>query len=140
MKCHLCDEEAVDRCYQCGQLFCDKHGKVNCASCDNGIAEGDPRRDRVSARPMPQKGRGLAWWRPISADDYVPPACYQCGGLTRARCVGCGRQFCAKHAGRGGNCADCQTASTTGTLIGLGAIGLIALAFVGALFLSWLRG
>ena len=138
MKCHLCDQEAVDRCYQCGQLFCPEHGGVNCSACSSGIAEGDPRQDRVSARRLANAGRGYAWWRPVTAEEFVPPACYQCGGLTRSRCVGCGRRYCANHAGTGGRCAECHASSTTGMLIGLGVIGGLGLIFAIAVVWSWL--
>ena len=140
MKCHLCDQEAVERCYQCGNLFCEKHGTINCVSCDSGIAEGDPRRDRISAKPMKAAGRGLAWWRPISADEYVPPACHQCGGLTRNQCTTCGRQYCANHAGAQGRCSECQTSSNAGMLIGLGVIGLLVVIFLFSMVWNWLVG
>jgi hypothetical protein len=139
MKCHFCDQEAVERCYQCGLLFCDKHGNANCVACDGGIAEGDPRRDRVSVKPMSPETRGLAWWRPISADEYVPPACYQCGGLTRSKCTSCGRQFCANHgSASAGRCSECQRSSNAGMLIGLGVIVLFVFMFLFSLVWAWL--
>jgi hypothetical protein len=140
MKCHLCDHDAVDRCYQCGQLFCEDHGKVNCAACSSGIAEGDPRHDRISVKRMGAPGSGYAWWRPVAAEEYVPPACYQCGGLARTKCVGCGRRYCATHAGSGGRCAECQSSSTAGMLIGGLVIGGLFLIFAFALTWSWLFG
>ena len=140
MKCHLCDQTAIDRCYQCGQLFCEQHGTVNCSACTSGIVEGDPRQDRVSAKRMTAAGRGYAWWRPVAAEEYVPPACYQCGSLARSRCVACGRRYCAGHAGSGGRCAECQASSTTGMLVGFVVIGAVGLIFAAALFWSWLVG
>ena len=34
MACHICSQEAVGRCFNCGQLFCADHGSENCTRCD----------------------------------------------------------------------------------------------------------
>ena len=140
MKCHLCDHEAVDRCYQCGQLFCQEHGTVNCSACTTGIAEGNPRQDRISTIRMTAGGHGNAWWRPVAAEEYVPPSCHQCGGLARTQCVGCGRRYCAAHLGKAGRCAECQRSSTAGMVIGFVVIGALGLIFASALLWNWVRG
>jgi hypothetical protein len=137
MKCHLCDQAAVDRCYQCGQLFCEQHGKVSCSACTTGIAAGDPRQDRVSTKRMNAASRGFAWWRPVVAEAYVPPACHQCGSLARSQCVGCGRRYCPAHAGPGGRCAACHASNTTGTLFGFVVIVALGLIFAAALLWNW---
>ncbi len=109
MKCSLCEREAVDRCFACGQLFCEDHGKKNCVLCQNSIVEGDPSPRRVSASRQ-QSTDAAAWWRPQQAEEYAPPACHICRGLTRAKCTECGRYYCADHAGRNFQCRACVKA------------------------------
>jgi hypothetical protein len=136
MNCHVCQDEAVGRCYSCGELYCARHGDVNCFRCTAAIAEGDPRHDRVSARPV-RTGTRHGWWRPQQAEDYEPPACYECKGLSRRVCRHCGSIYCPEHAGPDGLCAACHRSSYFG-LIALAAIvvvmgGLIVLG----LLLGW---
>lgn len=116
MGCFLCGDEAVDRCFTCGQLFCPRHGQKNCVRCQSGIAEGDPRGDRVTANP-PQAPSPPGWWRPQPAEDYTPTACWICKGLTRAICVECRRPYCAEHAGKKFRCQECQPSSDIPTLV-----------------------
>jgi hypothetical protein len=123
MHCHLCEREAIDRCYTCGALFCEQHGKVNCIHCETGIVAGDARPDRISAARL-QNAVRPAWWRPKPAEDYTPPACQECGGLARYACRNCANRYCPEHAGKNGLCGQCQ-----GSLRG-GNIFLIILLFV----------
>ncbi len=133
MLCHLCQQEAVGRCYTCGQLFCAAHGSRNCTTCDTAIAPGDRRPDRISAAPTPplQEGvkgtasRGGAWWRPLPAEDFEPPACYQCKGLARRTCRNCGQLYCGEHAGQDGLCAACDRSSWVGLYLLAGLVLLI---------------
>ncbi len=75
MSCHICKAEAVTRCYSCGELVCETHGKSDvCPHCSGGFVAGDPRPDRVSSKPMPKQATD-GWWRPQQAEEYVPPAC-----------------------------------------------------------------
>ena len=37
-----------------------------------------------------------AWWRPRQAEEYSPPACYQCRGIARNVCINCGDRYCAR--------------------------------------------
>ncbi len=115
MHCHLCNQEAVDRCYTCGELFCADHGRVNCRSCETGIAAGDGREERVSARPLAKAGRP-GWWRPQPAEDFEPPACHQCKGLARRVCMDCQGLYCPDHAGKNGRCSLCEKNTRSGTL------------------------
>lgn len=125
MHCYRCDAEAVDRCYTCGALFCAAHGDVNCERCDTAVAAGDVRPDRIAARPMPANHQ-TGWWRPQRAEDFTPPACYQCHGLARRSCRNCGNYFCPEHAGNIGLCVHCDRSSIMGLYILFGI--LIALA------------
>jgi hypothetical protein len=124
MHCHVCQEEAVGRCYTCGELFCARHGDTNCFRCTTAIAQGDPRPDRVSAEPL-GSGRRVAWWRPQQAEDYEPPACYECKGLSRLVCRNCGSIYCPDHAGPNGLCAACNRSSY------FGMFALLAIVLVG---------
>lgn len=134
MNCHFCNREAVDRCFSCGELFCEEHGRVDCRRCETAIAPGDCRQDRVSARPLSPSARP-GWWRPQPAEDFDPPACYECKGLARVVCRNCGSYYCWEHAGKNGLCAECARSSRIGTLILLIIFGLIA----GMVVLSWLE-
>jgi len=66
MSCHLCGNEAIDRCYTCGRLFCADHGATSCVACQDAFQAGDPSFTRVSATP-PRSGWDAAWWRPQKA-------------------------------------------------------------------------
>lgn len=131
--CHFCQQEAVGRCYTCGQLFCAEHGSRNCTFCETAIAPGDRRADRISAVPLEKKGHRGAWWRPLPAEDFEPPACYECKGLARRTCRHCGRLYCGEHAGQQGLCAACERSSWVGLYILAGLALLI-------LILVWLGG
>jgi hypothetical protein len=124
-RCEFCQAEAVGRCYACGALFCDRHGEENCVRCDSSIAAGDPRPDRVSARPLGNGSRS-GWWRPQMAEDYNPPACYECKGLARTVCRHCGSLYCADHAGAAGLCAACSRSSNIGLVALIGIVVLMA--------------
>jgi hypothetical protein len=130
MACHICGQEAVSRCFQCGELFCAKHGDVNCTHCTDAIAAGDPRPDRISAARLRVLARP-GWWRPQPAEEYAPPACYQCKGIARRTCPNCQQLFCPDHAGSNGMCAECQSSSRLGVVI------LAAIAGVLAIVVAW---
>src|ERR1700677_1220538 len=105
MSCHICGDEAIDRCYTCGQLFCADHGKVDCVRCASAIAAGDTRADRVSAsRLRDDAARGKAWWRTREAEDFEPPSCHVCHGLARRVCTNCRQHYCGEHAGAADLC------------------------------------
>jgi hypothetical protein len=135
MNCHLCGQPAIDRCYTCGQLFCEAHGSRNCTACDHGVREGDPRPDRISTSPFSVQPAARTWWRPQEAEDYVPPACYVCKGLTRSTCRNCGRMFCAQHAGSAELCRECHVSGTVTFL----AFGFVVLLVVIATVWGYLR-
>lgn len=131
MNCHICQHEAVGRCYTCGELFCEVHGSVNCSRCETGIAPGDVRDDRVSRVRLTESTRP-GWWRPQEAEDYEPPACAQCGGLARYACVHCGDRYCRAHAGGKGLCSKCARGLRGGNIFLLMLIlGLVMLTFLG---------
>ena len=139
MKCHLCQAEAVTRCYNCGELVCEQHSKSDsCAGCSTAIASGDPRADRfsrISIKPISQDHHH-GWWRPRQAEEYVPPACYECKGLTRAVCRNCQSRYCRDHAGPNGLCQACGRSSWIGPVILGGMAMLMLLVFLW----SWLFG
>ena len=72
----------------------------------------------------------LAWWRPQPAEDFEPPACHVCTGLTRLICRNCERYFCKEHAGSHGLCAECAWSARLGTLILVILFGGIAALIV----------
>lgn len=125
--CHLCQQEAVGRCYTCGQLFCAQHGSRNCLTCETAIAPGDRRADRISAAPLERQGRRGAWWRPLPAEDFEPPACYQCHGLARHTCRHCRQLYCPEHAGQHGLCAGCDRSSWVGLYVLAGLVLFVVL-------------
>lgn len=128
MNCHICGQEAVERCFTCGELFCEQHGKVNCNHCETGYMPGDRRGDRISHVLLPTSARP-GWWRPQEAEDYEPPACYECKGLARLRCRNCGNLHCPEHAGKGGLCQNCTRSARAGAYI-LAAVIVFILAMV----------
>lgn len=137
MTCHLCGQPAVGRCYTCGRLFCEKHGKTDCSACAHGIQPGDPRQDRITTtRGGYSPPSADPWWRPKEADEYHPPACYYCQGLTRSTCRNCGRFYCADHAGRDGLCRECYRTSTVVLLVFL----LVLATVVGLVIWGLLQG
>src|ERR1051325_10871494 len=102
MTCHICQAEAVSRCYTCGELVCAEHAQgKTCARCTTAIVAGDPRGDRVSAEPIEKKAPP-GWGRPKKAEKSVPPVCSS--GRARARGVGENgpSRYCAEHAGPNG--------------------------------------
>src|SRR5437588_7013007 len=135
MHCHLCQREAVDRCYTCGELFCEEHGDVNCVRCATGIVAGDNRADRITKASLSKAARP-AWWRPQEAEDYTPPACHECQGLARYVCVNCSQRYCREHAGKDGLCLRCQRALRGGNVF----LALLILGLVGLVVLGLLRG
>jgi hypothetical protein len=129
MSCYICGQEAVERCYTCGKLFCAQHGQVNCTRCETAIAPGNAREDRVS-RSRLAPARSPAWWRPQQAEDFDPPACHACQGLARQRCSNCDRMYCAEHAGPNRLCSECGRSSLLGLvflLLGLAVMVAMAL-------------
>jgi hypothetical protein len=116
-RCHACREEAVGRCYNCGSLYCEKHGgQMNCLRCEVAVMAGDPRPDRISAVPLSTAPQH-AWWRPQLAEDFEPTSCYACPGLAHRRCRHCGSFYCSDHAGPKGLCAACRDSSRLGLIV-----------------------
>ena len=126
MSCHICGEEAVERCYTCGQLFCDQHGGRDCLRCQTGVMEGDPRPDRISASLVSRSAKP-GWWRSQQAEDFDPPACYACRGLARQTCRNCQSLYCPEHKGKNELCAACERSSRLGAYVFVGAVGSVAL-------------
>jgi hypothetical protein len=121
-RCHICQAEAIGRCYACGELFCESHGRINCSRCATAIAAGDARTDRITeslpAGGASQGGKPVrpGWWRPQPAEDYEPPACQECQGLARYQCINCGNRYCREHAGSSGLCALCERSRRGGNI------------------------
>lgn len=131
MNCHICGEEAVDRCYNCGELFCQLHGKINCIRCETGFMPGDRRADRISVVMLGKSARP-GWWRPQEAEEYDPPACYQCKGLARRICRNCRNVYCPEHAGKGGLSLACENSARLGAVIFMAvALSIVALIAIG---------
>src|SRR5262245_50043698 len=130
MACHICGEEAIDRCDNCGKLFCAAHGRADCIRCQTGIMPGDRRADRFSAVLLAATARPR-WWRPQPAEEFEPPACYECKGLARRRCKNCGSLMCALHAAKNGLCLECEKSARIGvfTLLAL-FVGLFVLIVI----------
>jgi hypothetical protein len=131
MKCHICGLEAVGRCYACGNLFCDKHGDVNCLRCETGIVEGDFRADRVTTGPREARAQ-RPWWRPQVGEDFDPPACHLCHALARRVCRNCQNLYCPEHAGAAELCSRCAHSS----LLGLFVLGGVLLLLLGLILLG----
>ncbi len=132
-RCCFCDKEPVTRCYTCGDLVCEEHGGATetCPNCNTGYAAGDPRHDRITSAPdtLPKNQAG-AWWRSKRAEDYKPPACYVCEGLSRARCRNCDSYYCTEHAGPSGLCKECGRSANLGLYIIAAMLSLMALFFL----------
>jgi hypothetical protein len=127
MHCHICQAEAVTRCYNCGELVCEEHGKNECCpGCVTGFAEGDPRGIHVSVEPI-SKSAQHAWWRPQEAEAFQPPACYECKGLSRAVCRNCRSHYCREHAGPTGLCKACGKSANLGLYLFFGTAALMVL-------------
>ena len=136
MSCHICQAEAVTRCYTCGELLCAEHGKgKTCAKCTSAFVEGDPRLDRISTQPLDKKANH-GWWRPQEAEEFVPPACYSCQGLARSVCRNCESRYCAEHAGPNGLCNACGKSAMLGVYVML----IVGVVVVAVLVLNWLFG
>jgi hypothetical protein len=130
MPCHICEAEAVTRCYNCGQLVCAEHSRNDtCPSCSTGFAAGDPRADRISVHPVP-KQENHGWWRPQEADEYKPPECYECKGLARGICRNCQASYCPEHAGANGLCKHCARSANMGLYIFAGMAVVMLLMFL----------
>ena len=135
MHCHLCQREAVDRCYTCGELFCEEHGNVNCVRCTTGIIAGDNRADRITSN----------FAREAFTAGVVAAA--RSRGLHAARLPRvpgasplCVRQlwpaYCREHAGKDGLCLSCQRALRGSNVF----LALLVLGMVGLVVLGLLRG
>ena len=124
MNCHICQAEAVARCYSCGELVCEAHGKSDhCPRCSSGISAGDPR--AVSRRPIVKDQQQAGWWRPQQAEEYKPPECYECKSLARGVCRNCAGTFCPEHAGVNGLCKACMLSANLGIYVFLGLFALV---------------
>jgi hypothetical protein len=135
--CHICQAEAVTRCFNCGELVCADHGKNDtCPNCNAGFAAGDPRATHISNEPMAKPESQHAWWRPQEAEEYQPPACYKCKGLSRATCRNCRDKYCQEHAGPNGLCQDCGRSAN----LGLYVIAAVAVLLLLSWLLTWWFG
>jgi hypothetical protein len=125
IQCYLCEAEAVARCYTCGQLICGKHGGENCTRCNTSVVAGDPPGWRVSAERMRPSDAKHGWWRPQPAEEFHPPACYNCGALARRVCRNCDSRYCRQHAGPGDLCDACGRSARMGLWAFVIAIGMM---------------
>jgi hypothetical protein len=106
---------------------CAEHGKNEvCPNCSTGFASGDPRGIHVSVEPI-AKAKDNAWWRPQEAEEYQPPACYECQGLTRWKCRNCQAPYCAEHAGPNGLCKACGRSANLGIYIVAGVFAMVVM-------------
>jgi hypothetical protein len=127
MACYICQAEAVTRCYNCGQLVCAEHGKNdNCTRCSTGFAAGNP---GIGVERLGKQEPG-GWWRAQEAEEYQPPACYECKGLTRAVCRNCQGSYCPEHAGPNGLCKACGRSANLGLYVVAGMAALVLLIFL----------
>jgi hypothetical protein len=132
-QCYICEAEAVARCYTCGQLICDKHGGENCTRCDTSVMAGDPPGWHIRAARM-QPSDVRHWWRPQQAEEFQPPACYNCGALARRVCRNCSSRYCGQHAGTGDLCGACASSARLGLWVFVIAIGMmLAIVIAGML-------
>jgi hypothetical protein len=137
MLCHICQAEAVTRCYTCGELVCAAHGKnANCPNCNTGFAAGDPRTSHIADEPIANQELQHKWWRPQAAEAYQPPACYECKGLSRGICRNCQARYCQEHAGVNGLCRACGSSAN----LGLYVIALTAVLLLLSLLFTWRFG
>jgi hypothetical protein len=132
--CYLCEREAVSRCYTCGQLICDRHGKENCVPCDSALVAGDPRGVQYNGTGPRFPYSRPGWWRPQQAEDYEPPACYACNAIARRTCRNCGDRYCPDHAGPSGLCQACGRSSWLGVFFFVFALAMMALILFMNLF------
>src|SRR5688572_20657133 len=134
MSCQFCQAVAVTRCNSCGTLVCEEHGKNDiCPGCSTGIVAGGPQALAVSKKPLPP-GANAGWWRPQQAEEYTPPACYECQGLARGKCRNCLSSYCSEHAGSNGLCQACGRSANLGLYIIAGTFAAIVLL----LLINWL--
>jgi|SRR5579864_577158 len=136
-ECYICGEEAISRCYTCGQLICGKHGGENCERCRSAVMAGDPRGAHVSVVPLADGDARAGWWRPQQAEAYQPPACYECKGLARQVCQNCQNRYCREHAGPRNLCAACGRSARLGVLFFLLAIGMMFAVILLGGFVNW---
>jgi len=137
MICHVCQADAVTRCYNCGELVCAEHGGKNdlCTHCSTGIVAGKPGAP-ISEKPMSEKPQHHGWWRPQEAEQYVPPACYECKGLTRAVCRNCQSNYCQEHAGPNGLCKACGQSANLGIYVFVAVFAMLVIFYL----CNWLFG
>jgi hypothetical protein len=130
MSCHICQAEAVTRCYNCGELVCAQHGKADvCQRCATGIVAGRPLAISVSETPL-RKAQPAGWWRAKEAEEFAPPACYECKGLTRLVCRNCSCHYCRDHAGFNGLCKACAKSANLGLYVLGGVFVFLLLVFL----------
>jgi len=129
MLCHVCQAEAVGRCYECGRLYCAAHDvNGNCSGCATAIYVST--NDKVSTRAMPS-GTTKAWWRPqVEEDDTGQPSCYQCGGLANRICRNCTNLYCPEHGRGAGLCAGCARSSWMALWIIFGVLALLGATLI----------
>ena len=84
----------------------------------------------------PTSSVARSWWRPLVAEEYQPPACYECKGLARGVCRNCHSKYCAEHAGGTGLCKACNRSANMGLYVFAVVFGLMLLLFV----INWLFG
>ena len=144
MICHVCEQQAIGQCKQCGKFYCKEHGNVTCIVCDQALQESpSPRREPEFDVRLPEYGGP----RRADAPVYAGPRCYKCTQPATAACAKCGQFYCPRH--RGGSsffdntrgswwqegrvlCEDCRSSVDTMGMIGCAIAGIVML--VGLVF------
>ncbi len=98
----------------------------NCHRCDTAVIPGNPRSRQISVQPLRSKAANHGWWRPQQAEEFEPPACYECKGLARAVCRNCRNHYCREHAGTGALCQACGRSARLGLIVFALALAIAA--------------
>jgi hypothetical protein len=142
MLCEVCQRDAVGWCKGCGAYLCADHGGERCFRCAGLLAAVQqpkpPLEQAVYTLERDSRWGGKGYLqcyvepsRPtIHIDDPGPPACYECGALTRRLCAHCHALFCPEHAGGKELCLNCLRSSR----LGMAVLAIMLLLFVLLMF------